>query len=374
MSRVFDFIRQLEAEARSAAAGSDAPHTDDNLAELRDVLSVLHLPHGASPPDGVKYGAAQATDTAARKACVHPDTQVVRRPGLRIPADERNVDAGPGSINSLHERELRVKALDMPSSVQLQNHKGAPAKHTFHEAEPLHLPVHQLDVIPESRVVCYTEPRSPAADRFRFLRMRLSELSKRGKARTILITSALPKEGKSTTALNLATILAEEGKRRVLLVDGDLHHSSIARRLGITLQRGLSDCLHGHADPYSVMCRVDPLGWYLLTAGEAPAHPTELLQSDAFAPLVRKLSADFEWVIFDSAPVIPLTDAVSMAQHTDATLLVAKAGSTPKKAIEAAMLLLGRAQLLGIILNGVETLNREYPEYREYYGVNLRQE
>jgi capsular exopolysaccharide synthesis family protein len=204
--------------------------------------------------------------------------------------------------------------------------------------------------------------------------MRLRELSKKATARSILVTSALPREGKSTTALNLATILAEEGKRRVLLVDGDLHHSSLARNLGITVPRGLTDCLQGYVDPDSAICRIDPLGWYLLAAGESCSHPTELLQSDAFPALVRKLSADFDWVIFDSAPVIPLTDTVAMAPHIDATLLVAKTGSTPGKAIEDTMLVLGKSRLIGIILNGVENLNREYSEYTEYYGAKLRQD
>ena len=87
--------------------------------------------------------------------------------------------------------------------------------------------VEQVEVLPESRIVFHNEPRSPGADRFRYLRMRLRELWDAGKLRSLLITSPLPQDGKSTIALNLATALAEHGKRTVLLIEADLHHPTL---------------------------------------------------------------------------------------------------------------------------------------------------
>ena len=226
--------------------------------------------------------------------------------------------------------------------------------------------VEEVRVQPASRIVYHGDPSSPGADRFRFLRMRLRELWKAAKLRSLLVTSPLPNDGKSTIALNLATALVERGKYKVLLVEGDLHHSCLTPRLGLKTQAGLAECLEGALDPVSAIRRLEPLGWYLLSAGEPHRNPTELLQTEALSDVMQKLSPYFDWILIDSPPVLPLTDALLLKQQADASLLVARAGRTPSDAVEQAIALLGRKHVLSIILNGAERLGRLYSGY--YYS------
>jgi capsular exopolysaccharide synthesis family protein len=220
---------------------------------------------------------------------------------------------------------------------------------------------------PEERLVYYTQPRSPAADRFRLLRMRLKEHWKAGRLKTLLITGPVAGEGKSTICLNLATALAERGKRGVLIVEADLHHSSLAEALHLRPWTGLTECLSDESvSPFSAIRRIEPFGWHLLPAGEPKRNPTELLQGPGFARVMQQLTPCFDWILIDSAPVVPLTDAVSLRQHADACLLVVRAGSTPREAIEQTIELLEKKNILGIVLNGVEIRDQQY--YR-YYGT-----
>ena len=232
-------------------------------------------------------------------------------------------------------------------------------------------PVEEARLRPENRLVYYDEPRGAAADRFRLLRMRLKNHWTAGKLKKLLITGPLAHDGKSTVLLNLATALAERGKRSVLVVEADLHHSSLAGTLRLKPWAGLSDCLvDSTASPLASIRRIEPLGWYLLPAGEPRKNPTELLQSPAFGHILEQLSPCFDWILVDSPPVIPLTDSLSLQQHVDASLLVVRAGQTSREAVEQSIELLGKKNILGIVLNGVEVRNHLY---YQYYGATMRQ-
>jgi capsular exopolysaccharide synthesis family protein len=227
-------------------------------------------------------------------------------------------------------------------------------------------PVEQASIRPEQRLIYYTNPHSPAADRFRYLRMRLRERQTSGKLKTLLITSALPGDGKSTVAINLATSLAERGRRRVLLLEADLHKSCFIENLGLKTWAGLAEFLHDDSNPLSHVRRVDPFGWYLLPAGEPPQNPTELLQTPGIAAALQRLAPHFDWILIDSPPVVPLTDAISLQQHADSSLLVVRAGRTPREAVEQAIVLLDSKKVIGVILNGVEARNHLYSKYQSY--------
>src|SRR5205814_9457294 len=187
------------------------------------------------------------------------------------------------------------------------------------------IPIVEAHIQAASRIVFQTDPNSPAADRFRALRMRLRELRNAGKVKSLLVSSPLPHDGKSTVALNLATALSEQGKRTVLLVEGDLHHSTLTQSLGLGAWDGLTECLEGGINPLSAIRRVEPLGWYLLPAGARRSNATELLQSATLSNVMQTLSPYFDWIVIDSPPVLPLTDALSLPRQTDAFLLVVSA-------------------------------------------------
>jgi capsular exopolysaccharide synthesis family protein len=230
--------------------------------------------------------------------------------------------------------------------------------------------VEEVQLSAGSRIVMYSDPLSAGADRFRFLRMCLRELWNAGKLKSLLITSPFPQEGKSTIALNLATALAEGGKRTVLLIEADLHRPTLSEQLGIEERAGLADCLEGRLNPLSALRRLEPLGWYLLPSGEPRTNPTELLQTDALAGVMERLSPHFDWILFDSPPVTPLTDALSLARQANATLLVAREGRTPREAIEKSIAMLGRQRVLGIVLNAVDGLEKAYSGYYRYSGYS----
>lgn len=236
------------------------------------------------------------------------------------------------------------------------------------DSELEHIPLEEVHIQPVSRVVFHTDPSGPGADRFRFVRMRLRELSNARKLKRLLVTSPLPQDGKSTVAVNLATALAERGNRTVLLMEGDLHHASLSQQLGLKTRPGLAECLESALNPMSALRRLEPLSWYLLPAGEPRGNPTELLQSETLSAVMQALSPHFDWVLIDSPPVTPLTDALSLMKQADASLLVVRAEHTPREAVEEAIGLLGREHVLGIVLNGVEGLDRLYSKYYGHYG------
>jgi capsular exopolysaccharide synthesis family protein len=197
--------------------------------------------------------------------------------------------------------------------------------------------------------------------------MRLNQSWDPEKLKRVLITSPLPHEGKSTIALNLAITLAEEGKRRVLLLEGDLQRPGLSRELGFEDRPGVAECLENDADPRSFIRRIEPFGFYFLPGGKARGNPSELLHRPALQAAITTLSPHFDWILIDSPPVAPLTDTLSLKNQADATLLLARAGVTPTRAVDEALNLLGRKHVFGIILNAVEGLEQIYKKYYSAY-------
>jgi capsular exopolysaccharide synthesis family protein len=230
----------------------------------------------------------------------------------------------------------------------------------------------EVNLQPKSRLIFHADPRSGAADRYRFLRMRLRELCSIGKLKTVLVTSPLPEDGKSTTVINLATALADHGKNRVLLIEADLYHSPLVTMLGLDPAPGLAECMESGLDLRSAIRKLHPLEWFFLPAGKPQGNPTELLNRDAFVRMMRQVVSSFDWVLIDSPPVLPLVDALMLKRHADGTLLVARAGHTPRKAIEQSLSLLGQDHILGIVLNATEKVNQPYAKYSNYYLAGQR--
>ncbi len=227
------------------------------------------------------------------------------------------------------------------------------------------VPVEQVNLQRLQGLAFFTGTPNAATDRFRFLRLRLVESPQNLKR--LLVTSPLPQDGKSTVALNLVTALAEGGKRAVLLIDADLHHSSITRQLGLDHCAGLVECLQAGSNPMAAVRRLEPAAWYFLPAGKPCSDPTDLLQGAALGGVMAELSARFDWIVIDAPPVGPMTDALSLKKEADATLLVVRAGQTPQDDVEQALALLGQKHVFAILLNAVEGMDRLYSKYSKYY-------
>lgn len=230
--------------------------------------------------------------------------------------------------------------------------------------------VERARILPESRVMVYSDPKGLGAERYRLLRARLGHWQAAKKIKTLLLTSALPREGKSLAAVNLATVLAAREGCSVLLLEGDLRRARLRPQLGLLKGPGLSECLRDGADPLSVIRRIEPLGFYLLPAGAPAASPVELLQSQSFTQVVRSLVSLFDWILIDSPPVSPLADTSVLKAQADATLLVVRAGVTLRETVGEAVQLLGADHVIGIILNGADGMDRSYYRYYRYGAQN----
>jgi capsular exopolysaccharide synthesis family protein len=175
----------------------------------------------------------------------------------------------------------------------------------------------------------------------------------------------VPNEGKTLTAANLALTLSESYQRRVLLIDADLRHPSTHALFGISNTHGLSDTLAGRR-PLPFVRLTQRLT--LLTAGTASADPVRTLSSDPMRGLVEDARAQFDWVLFDTAPIGLLTDAGLLASMVDGALLVARAGSTAYDVIQRAAEVVGTERILGLVLNGIADDDLPPAHYSGYYG------
>jgi len=194
-------------------------------------------------------------------------------------------------------------------------------------------------------------PKSLAAEQYRQLRTRLSHAEGATALRTILVTSPQKSEGKSITAANLALTMAQELQRRVVLVEADLRKPSLQQMFGLPAGPGLADFLAGACELRDALKYLPEHHLTVMPAGAMPTNPAELLGSTAMRRLLDQLRSRFDRVILDTPPVLPLADVAVLAPLVDGTLLVVRAGVTPKPAIENALRAFDSSRLLGVVLN-----------------------
>ncbi|HEV2386268.1 MAG TPA: CpsD/CapB family tyrosine-protein kinase [Candidatus Acidoferrales bacterium] len=211
-----------------------------------------------------------------------------------------------------------------------------------------------------------TNGRRPAAtwhgagqETFRVLHHRLELLRRVRPLKKLLITSAIPKEGKTTIAVNLAVALARSSPR-VLLIDADLRHPGVHRSLGLPATAGLADWLEHRAELGAVLRRVEPYRFFYLSSGQATTSPGEMLRQRELREFLAGAGSLFDWVLIDSPPLVSLVDAHYLATLTDGVLMVLRQGVTPRAALEEALGLLDRAFVAGAVLNGASDGKHSY--------------
>jgi capsular exopolysaccharide synthesis family protein len=212
-----------------------------------------------------------------------------------------------------------------------------------------------------------TQPKSQFAESFRSLQTSLLLSSAGQPPKFILFTSATPSEGKTTSATNLAAVLAQ-GEARVLLIDADLRRPSIHHRFGLTSRSGLSTVLAGTSRLEEAIQRVPELpNLDILPSGPVPPFPTEMLGSEAMRRLMEGFAETYAYVVIDSPPILSVTDAIIIGRMADSVVLVIRHGRANKNIMRRArdLLLRSGAPLAGLVLNAVD-LNS--PEYYGYYG------
>lgn len=219
-------------------------------------------------------------------------------------------------------------------------------------------------------LVTQTRPQSQMAESYRALRTSLLLSSLGAPPKVILVTSAMPQEGKTTTSINTAVVLAQKGVR-VLLIDADLRRPGIHKALGIGPRSGLSNVLTGSVDLQQAITR-SPLipSLSILPAGTPPPNPAELLASINTRDLIEGLRQEFDHIVIDTPPTLSVTDAVVLSTRADAVVLVIRSGKTTKQALRRARELLFRvnARVTGVLLNAVDLSSPDYYYYYEYQG------
>lgn len=214
-------------------------------------------------------------------------------------------------------------------------------------------------------LIAHSNPREVITEQYRLIRSNIMFSAIDKKVKSIMITSSEPAEGKSTTAINLAIVLAQQGQQ-VLLVDADLRRPSIHYGFQVSNIRGLTSVLTRESELEDTIIRTHIPYLDILTSGTIPPNPSELLNSRSMENLIKVLNENYDFVVYDTPPILAVTDPQILANKCDGVVFVVASGKTHKERALKAKQLLQKAQsrILGVVLNGIETKKGEY--YSEY--------
>jgi capsular exopolysaccharide synthesis family protein len=221
---------------------------------------------------------------------------------------------------------------------------------------------------PRIELIMYREPRSIQSESYRSIRTSLFVSFPPGKIRAILFTSPLAREGKSTTVSNLGIALAESNKR-VVIVDSDLRKPKQNRLFGLSGNPGLTHFLSSQVEAADIIKPTHIANLSLINTGPIPANPIELLTSEKMDNFVALLKRSFDYILFDTPPILAVSDALAMGPLVDGIILVCRGGQTPLAAMKQTKQKLDahRLKCLGVILNGVDLVEQDGYYARQYY-------
>ena len=264
------------------------------------------------------------------------------------------------------ERISGVSVLAMiPDHSALPDKKGATnrgnSKKDFY-GKPLAI----MAMSSQRRIVALTEPRSELAEAYRALRTAILLSNPGAPAKVLVFTSCLPQEGKTTTAVNVAVLLAQQGKR-VLLVDADMRRPSIHKILQVRSTVGLSALLSGNSNVESAIVQVPELPTLsVIPAGKLPPHPSELLGGPIAGDCIQRWRSEYDHIIFDTPPLLSVTDALLLSTKADSTIFIVRAGRTSTVALRRSRNLLAnmRVHVMGTVLNAIDLSS---PDHYHYY-------
>ncbi|MFT7764741.1 polysaccharide biosynthesis tyrosine autokinase [Clavibacter tessellarius] len=224
-------------------------------------------------------------------------------------------------------------------------------------------------------LIVQSDPRSPRAESFRSLRTNLQFLDFGGRARSFVITSAVESEGKSTTTANLAIALSDAGAR-VAVIDADLRRPKLASYLGLEGAVGLTDVLIGRAKLTDVLQPWGNRNMFVLPAGQIPPNPSELLGSRTMVTLLKDLEAEFDTVLIDAPPLLPVTDSAVLSKSAGGAILVVSSGRAHRGQVHAAIESLNSvgAEVLGVVLTMLPTKGPDAYGYGQYGYSYVRPE
>ena len=222
----------------------------------------------------------------------------------------------------------------------------------------------------ESRVVTLTDGNSLGAEKFRLLRARLRNLREHRQLQKLVITSAVPNDGKTMVAMNLAVSLAKHTNEKILLLEGDLRMPMLGEHLGIKALPGVGEWASADKPVSKFIYHFHDLQLWILPAGSAPENPVSILQSSRFLELYKQLSAYFDWIIIDAPPLLPMADVSFWSRQADGLLLVVREGKTLKSILRKGLETLDNPKVVGIVLNDTREVESSYYSQYYYKGYN----
>lgn len=351
-----ELAAQVEASAPLDTVLINVDVTDEDPARARDIANAvaqrftvvapeLETPEGEQMSP-VKVSVVRTAD--------FPETPVSPRPKLNIALGLLvGLAVGVGAAVLRETLDTSVKGAE-----DVQEHLGLPT---------LGMIAYDADAAKRPLIV-HVDPQSTRSEAFRQLRTNLQFVDVDHKPRSIVVTSSVPQEGKSTTTCNLALALTQAGVR-VILVEADVRRPRLAEYLGLEGAVGLTDALVGRVELDDLLQPWGDGGLQVLASGPTPPNPSELLGSHQMAELMRELESRCDLVLLDAPPLLPVTDAAVLTKHASGAMLVVRAGETSKEQASRAVDILRAvdAHLYGVVLNMVPTKGPGAYKYG-YYG------
>jgi non-specific protein-tyrosine kinase len=252
----------------------------------------------------------------------------------------RFIGTAPPSLRDSHVTDPRVNRPGSPGALEKARPASAPTTDTRVARATLH-----------PALVAAIAPHSTVAERYRAMRARLTQQEEAGSLRSLAITSPGQGDGKSVTAANLALTMAQEFQRNVVLVDGNLRHSSVHELFGLDEGPGLADVLAGDVILDAALVYLPEHRLTILPAGGKPQFPTELLGSTAMRRTIDTLRTRFDRILIDLPPVLPLADTGTVAPLADGIVMVVRAGVTLRPALDEALGAFEEEKVIGVLLN-----------------------
>lgn len=213
------------------------------------------------------------------------------------------------------------------------------------------------------RRISLLQPDSYVAEQYRSLRGRIDSLASQRPLKTLAVTSANSGEGKSTCSVNLAAVTAMSVGRSVLLIDCDLRRPKVHWTLGLQPQVGLAEVLLNQATLDEAILKLDGVNLDILPVRSVPSNPSELLASPEMRKLIEEVAGRYDRVILDTPACLGLPDAKSVSELCDGLVMVVRAGVTPQEEVQAALDILDRRRVVGLVLNGSEASREQYGYY-----------
>jgi len=269
------------------------------------------------------------------------------------------------------ERRRKATGVDspLPAAVSFENAAapaGQPSRRGFLNrlfSSSNKAPVREGAAEANKRRIALLQPDSYVAEQYRSLRGRIDSLASQRDLKTLAVTSANSGEGKSTCSVNLAAVTAMSVGRSVLLIDCDMRRPKIHWTLGLQPQVGLAEVLLNQATVDDAILKLDGINLDVLPVRTIPSNPSELLASPEMKRLIEEVAGRYDRVILDTPACLGLPDAKSISELCDGLVMVVRAGRTPKEEVQAALDILDRRRVVGMVLNGSEATREQYGYY-----------